>query len=75
MTEPALYPHLGWQFVPARPEPESPPARPAAWPAERLEPGWQSAQVRISRIARRPARAVAVAGLLTASLAGGALIA
>lgn len=75
-TEPprVLYPHLGWQFVPSAPDPEPPPARPAGRPGDRYDPGWQSAQERISRAARRPARTAQAIGGLAASLAAGAWI-
>ena len=75
MTEPSLYPRLGWQFLPPGTDPEPPPARPAAWPPERFDPGWESAQVRISLAARRPARAAVAVGVLAAGLAAGAWIA
>lgn len=75
MSDQSFYPRLGWQFVPPPPELEPPPPRPAAWPAERFDPGWQRAQERISRSASRLARISVVVGVLAAGLGAGLLIA
>ncbi len=75
LRQESRYPRLGWQFVPARPDPGPPPARPATTQADRFDPGWQSAQVRISLIARRPALAGVAVSVLAAGVAGCAWIA
>ena len=71
MSEPAPF-FLGWQFAPALADPGPPPARSAAPPGDRLDPGWLAAQRKISLVLARPARAGVAAGALAAGLSGGA---
>jgi len=66
---------LGWQYAPALADPGPPPARPAAGPADQLDPGWLAAQASISLAVSRPARAGAAAGVLAAALFGSAWLA
>ncbi|HEX9064686.1 MAG TPA: hypothetical protein VF843_06235 [Streptosporangiaceae bacterium] len=75
MTEPALLPRLGWQFVPPETGQEPPLARPVLEAADQFDPGWQHAQTRISRSASRPALAGFAAGLLVAGLGAATLVA
>jgi len=63
---------LGWSFASGPADPGPPPARPDPEPADRLDPGWIRAQVRIFRVAARPVRAGIAAGAGVAALSGGA---
>lgn len=75
MKESSLAPRLGWQFVSPPPDQEPPPPRPAGWPTDQFDEGWQAAQTRISRSASRLARGGLLAGTLTAGLGAAAMIA
>ena len=63
---------LGWSFASGPADPGPPPARPDPEPADRLDPGWIRAQVRLFRVAARPVRAGIAAGAGVAALSGGA---
>jgi hypothetical protein len=63
---------VGWQFVPAAADSGPRPAAPAPVWADRFDPGWLAAQVRISAVVSRPARAGVIAGAAAAALLGAA---
>jgi hypothetical protein len=66
---------LGWSFVPGLADPGPAPVRPEPPPADRFDPGWVDAQVRLFRAAGRPARARLAAGASFVFLSGVAWLA
>jgi hypothetical protein len=66
---------LGWSFAPGPADPGPAPVRPESAPADRFDPSWVDAQVRLFRAAGRPARAGLAAAASFVLLSGGAWLA